>query len=124
MEELLSFFDNVLVLRANYPVSSDLDPRGLLGKLARFEKVKRVAPAVTVLQDLVPLIPEMVSRWTTGPVNFVNEGGAPYAEIVDACKACVEHYASVCTRAPLGRRSHAALGLPGISISLASGGRC
>ena len=34
MEELTAFFNNVLVLRVLYPLSSDLDPRGLLGKLA------------------------------------------------------------------------------------------
>ena len=34
MEELTAYFNNVLVLRVLYPLSSDLDPRGLLGKLA------------------------------------------------------------------------------------------
>lgn len=33
MEELTSFFPNVLVIRILYPLSSDLDKRGLLGKL-------------------------------------------------------------------------------------------
>lgn len=34
MEELATYFSNVLILRVLYPLSSDLDARGLLGKLA------------------------------------------------------------------------------------------
>lgn len=34
MEELTNFFNNATVIRVLYPLSSDLDARGLLGKLA------------------------------------------------------------------------------------------
>ena len=66
MEELLAYFDNALVLRVLYPVSSDLDPRGLIGKLALFERVDKVQTSVTVLEDLCPLLPDLVRRRATG----------------------------------------------------------
>jgi hypothetical protein len=37
MEELTNFFENALVIRVLYPLSSDLDARGLLGKLATWK---------------------------------------------------------------------------------------
>jgi len=83
-EELLSYFDNVLVLRVLYPVSSDLDKRGLIGKLAGFPRVDRVETSVTVLEDLCPLIPELVQKRTTGVLNFVNKGTVAYADIITA----------------------------------------
>lgn len=39
MEELTNFFENALVIRVLYPLSSDLDARGLLGKLATWKIV-------------------------------------------------------------------------------------
>ena len=50
MEELTAYFNNVLVLRVLYPLSSDLDPRGLLGKLAlEMHSPSSLAVALTVL---------------------------------------------------------------------------
>lgn len=86
MEELLAYFDNALILRVVYPMSSDLDPRGLLGKLARFKTVDRVATSVTILEDLCPLIPELARRKVIGPLNFVNKGTIAYADLV--CELC------------------------------------
>jgi len=82
LEELLCYFDNVLTLRVLYPVSSDLDKRGLIGKLARFEQVDGTETSATVLEDLCPLIPDLVRRRATGVMNFVNRGTVSYAEIV------------------------------------------
>lgn len=86
MEELLAYFDNVVTLRVCYPMSSDLDPRGLIGKLARFKKVDRVVTSVTILEDLCPLIVDMAKRRVRGPVNFVNSGTVAYADIVEMLK--------------------------------------
>lgn len=87
MEELLAYFDNALVLRVLYPVSSDLDPRGLLGKLARFSRVDGVQASVTVLEDLCPLVPALARRRVTGVLNFVNRGTLDYPEVVRALAA-------------------------------------
>lgn len=82
MEELLTYFDNALLLRVLYPVSSDLDRRGLIGKLANFQRVDPVETSVTVLEDLCPLVPALARRKVTGVLNFVNKGTVSYADIV------------------------------------------
>ncbi|CAK8997162.1 unnamed protein product [Durusdinium trenchii] len=82
MEELTALFDNTLVVRVLYPLSSDLDARGLLGKLARFQQVDSVETSVTVLDDLLPLLPVLAQRRAAGVFNFVNPGTVSYPEIV------------------------------------------
>jgi len=82
MEELLAYFDNTLVLRILYPVSSDLDPRGLIGKLARFERVDPVRTSVTVLDDLLPFVPDLARGRVTGVLNFANSGTVSYTDVV------------------------------------------
>jgi len=86
MEELFKYFDNTLILRVLYPVSSNLDPRGLIGKLARFERVDKVSTSVTVLEDLCPLIPVLVTRKATGVLNFVNRGTLSYIDVIEDIK--------------------------------------
>lgn len=84
LEDLLRYFDNVLTLRVLFPVSYDLDARGLLGKLLRFERVDRAVTSVTVLDDLCPLIPELVKQRLVGPLNFANPGVVAYADVIEA----------------------------------------
>lgn len=108
LEELLQYFDNALVLRVLYPVSSNLEPGGLLGKLARFRWVDPVATSVTVLEDLLPLLPELSSRRVTGVLNFVNRGTVSYRDIV----------------AELGRVAPAAWERPEVAVPGASRPAC
>ncbi|CAJ1372273.1 unnamed protein product [Effrenium voratum] len=82
MEELATYFSNVLILRVLYPLSSDLDARGLLGKLARFQRIDRVETSITILEDLLPLMPILAQRRAVGVLNFVNPGTVSYPEIV------------------------------------------
>jgi len=83
MEELMAYFDNVLVLRVLFPVSADLDRRGLIGKLARFERVDKVQCSVTVLDDLFPLVAGLARNRVKGVLNFTNSGTVEYAEIIN-----------------------------------------
>lgn len=82
-EELLKYFDNVLTLRVLYPVSNDLDQRGLIGKLARFKRVDKVKTSVTIFESLCPLIPELCKRGATGVLNFAASGTVSYVDIIE-----------------------------------------
>merc|ERR1719188_1472555 len=63
-------------------MSSDLDPRGLIGKLARFKMVDQVVTSVTILEDLCPFIVDLARHRIVGPLNFVNSGTIAYADLV------------------------------------------
>eukprot|EP00929_Paragymnodinium_shiwhaense_P089841 TRINITY_DN50029_c0_g1_i1.p1 TRINITY_DN50029_c0_g1~~TRINITY_DN50029_c0_g1_i1.p1 ORF type:complete len:799 (+),score=172.00 TRINITY_DN50029_c0_g1_i1:62-2398(+) len=85
LEGLLSRygFDNTLVLRVLYPLSSDMDPRGLLGKIARFKSAHDVATSVTVIEDLNPFISTLIKSRAVGPLNFTNAGTLSFRQTVD-----------------------------------------
>ncbi len=77
-----SFGAHLLVLRINYPVTADLDPRGLFGKLSGAKRLHRVPSSVTVVPSLFPLLtPILLNRDATGAVHFCNRGSVSPAEI-------------------------------------------
>lgn len=83
LEKLLMYYSNVLNLRVRLPIASDYHRRNLFVKLTKYEKVVNMPNSITVLDDLVPLIPEMALRGLTGIYNFVNPGIISHNEILD-----------------------------------------
>jgi dTDP-4-dehydrorhamnose 3,5-epimerase-like enzyme/dTDP-4-dehydrorhamnose reductase len=73
--------DGTLYLRVLYPVTSDLNPRGLLGKLKSFESVDAVTTSVTVIDDLFPLLPHLAKSNARGILNFTNPGTICYETV-------------------------------------------
>ena len=51
---------------------------------ARFQQVDSVETSVTVLDDLIPLLPVLAKRRAAGVFNFVNPGTLSYAQIAGA----------------------------------------
>ena len=78
----------MLNLRVIYPITRDLsDKRGLIGKLAGFPKVDAAEGCCTFLEDLCPLVPTMMKKKASGPLNFTNPGTVKYSDIVERLKA-------------------------------------
>lgn len=88
LEELLKeVIGDALYLRILYPVSSDRNPQGLIGKLLGFKSVHAVPTSVTVIDDLFPLLSILSEKRVTGILNFVNSGCVKYPDILTACNA-------------------------------------
>src|SRR5207244_563677 len=90
LEKMLMAYPNVLYLRIRMPVSSDIHSHNLITKLTRFAKVVNIPNCLTVLDDLVPLIPRMVINGLSGIYNFVNPGVISHNEILDMYKKYVD----------------------------------
>ena len=87
LEQLLAYYPNVLNLRVIYPITSDLDDkRGLIGKLAGFPKVDDATGSCTFLETLCPLVPVLMKKKVSGPLNFTNPGTVSYRDIVERLK--------------------------------------
>ena len=56
---------------------------------ARFKQVDGVQTSVTILDDLMPLLPIIAERRTVGVLNFTNPGTISYPDIVRALAAPV-----------------------------------
>jgi len=83
LDKMLQSYPNVLNLRLRMPISDDLHERNFITKISRYQKVINVPNSMSILTDLLPLIPEMMERRLTGNYNFVNPGTISHNEILD-----------------------------------------
>lgn len=90
LDDLLLNYPNVLNLRLRMPLSADLNSRNFITKITKYEKVINVPNSMTVLPDLLPLIPQMAKRRLVGNYNFVNPGVISHNEILDLYKQYVD----------------------------------
>lgn len=74
---------NGLILRIRMPISDDLHPRNFITKITKYKRVVNVPNSMTVLHDMIPLIPDMIKRKLTGTYNFTNGGNISHNQILD-----------------------------------------
>ncbi len=90
LDDLLLNYPNVLNLRLRMPISSDLHPRNFITKITRYKKVVNISNSMSILDDLLPLIPQMAQRKLVGCFNFVNPGVISHNEILDLYKEYID----------------------------------
>lgn len=95
IEKLILHYPNVLNLRLRMPISSDLNPKSFIGKIINYKKLINVPNSMSILEDLLPLIPHMLERKLVGNFNFVNPGTISHHEIMELYKLYINphhHY--------------------------------
>ncbi len=90
LEKMLRFYPNVLYLRLRLPLAFDFHKRNLIAKLTMYQKVVNIPNSITVLDELLPLVPQMALRGRTGVYNFVNPGVISHNELLDLYKEYVD----------------------------------
>ena len=90
LDKLLLFYPNVVNLRLRMPISDDLSDRSFVTKISRYKKVVNIPNSMTILYDLLPLIPQICLRKLTGCYNFVNPGTVSHNEILDLYKLYID----------------------------------
>jgi dTDP-4-dehydrorhamnose reductase len=90
LNDMLESYPNVLNLRLRMPISDDLHERSFITKISRYKKVINVPNSMTILHDLLPLIPQMVNRRLSGHYNFVNPGTMSHNEILDLYREYID----------------------------------
>lgn len=93
-EKLILNYPNILNLRLRMPISSDLHPRSFIGKIIRYKKLLDFPNSMSILDDLLPLVPIMLERGLTGNYNFVNPGVISHNQIMELYKIYInpDHY--------------------------------
>lgn len=86
VEEIIMQYPNVLQLRIRLPVSNDLSPNSFIGKIINYKKLVNIPNSMSVLEDLLPLIPTMLGRRLTGIYNFVNPGTISHHGVMELYK--------------------------------------
>lgn len=90
LDQLVPHYPNVLNLRLRMPISDDLHGRSFITKITKYAKVVNIPNSMSVLTDLLPLVPEMAERKLTGNYNFVNPGVISHNEILELYKEYID----------------------------------
>ena len=78
--------DTVLNLRIRLPVSTMDNPRNLISKIIRYEKICSIPNSITVLPNLLPIILKMMKGDVTGTINLTNPGTITHNRILELYK--------------------------------------
>lgn len=90
VEDLLKFYDNVLVLRFRMPVSNDLHPRSFVTKIINYDFVVNVLNSHTILPYMLPMALVMMEHAETGVYNFTNPVAISHNEVLTLYRDIVD----------------------------------
>jgi len=82
LESIIKNYDNILYLRINYPISSTPSQKNLLTKLLSYNTIKSQKFSITYIDNLFPILFEMIENNETGICNFTNPGIINIVDIV------------------------------------------
>lgn len=83
-EKLITEIDpNALIIRLRLPISEISHPRNALNKLAGYKRLITSQESVTVVEDFIDKLTELIQKDESGAWNLVNEGTISPAEIGD-----------------------------------------
>lgn len=86
-ERLLAEYPEVLTLRLRMPISGVPGPRNLLSKLLSYREIIDVPNSITIVEDFLPTVRELIARGTTGIIHCVNPEPITHREILAAYEA-------------------------------------
>jgi len=77
---------NTLNLRIRMPIVDFEHDRNFLSKIFKYNKICSMPNSMTVLEDMFPVIMDMIIKNTTGTFNLVNRGLITHNEILEMYK--------------------------------------
>lgn len=83
LENIIKNYDNVLYLRVNYPISSTKSNKNLLTKLLTYQNIESINLSITYIDNLFPILFQMIEYNEIGICNFTNPGSINLTEIID-----------------------------------------
>lgn len=89
-ENIAKTFPTSLILRIRMPISDDLHPRSFITKITKYQKVVNIPNSMSVLHDLLPLIPKLIRRNRTGIWNFTNPGVISHNQVLSGYKEFID----------------------------------
>jgi dTDP-4-dehydrorhamnose reductase len=90
-DRLMKIFDkNVLNVRIRMPITDEFNSRNFITKISTYKKVCSVPNSMTVLNELLPILLDMMKNKTSGTVNLTNPGLITHNEILTMYKEIVD----------------------------------
>ena len=82
LENIVKNYNNILYLRINYPISDKPSNKNLLTKLLNYKIVDPCELSITYVDNLFPILLQMIENNEIGICNFTNPGQINLAEII------------------------------------------
>jgi dTDP-4-dehydrorhamnose reductase len=87
---ILENYDNVGIARIRMPIDSIPGPRNIIDKLVAYEQVIDVENSVTVIDDMVKVLREILDKKIPDIFHVVNKGVVKHREIIDLYRKYVD----------------------------------
>ncbi len=75
---------NIVIIRIRVPLSETPHPRNTITKILGYKKLVNTRESVTVIEDMLPALQNIVEGKDTGVFHLINEGTTSMPEIVTA----------------------------------------
>ncbi len=86
----LSTLPNVGIARIRMPIDSIPSPRNLIDKLAMYPKIIDVENSVTIVDDMIEVLYQLLSKKASGVFHVVNPGYMKHRQLIDLYKTYVD----------------------------------
>ena len=86
----LMHFNNSLNIRIRMPITSEPNQRNFITKITSYEKICSIPNSMTVLDELIPIIIDLMFKNHIGTINMVNPGVISHNEILEMYKEIVD----------------------------------
>jgi dTDP-4-dehydrorhamnose reductase len=91
-DRLMRMFDkNVLNVRIRMPITDEFNSRNFITKISTYKKVCSVPNSMSVLNELLPILLDMMKNKTIGTINLTNPGLITHNETLTMYKEIVDH---------------------------------
>jgi hypothetical protein len=83
-DQLMHLFeDSVLNVRIRMPITDENIERNFITKITTYKKICSIPNSMTVLNELIPVMIDLATKWKTGTVNLTNPGLISHNEILE-----------------------------------------
>lgn len=86
----LMHLTNSLNIRIRMPITSEGNQRNFITKITSYEKICSIPNSMTVLDELIPIMMDLMFKKHIGTINMVNPGVISHNEILEMYKEIVD----------------------------------
>jgi len=83
LENMVKNYENVLYVRINYPISKNISNKNLITKLLSYSSIDNVYITLSYIDELVPYLIDMITKYEIGVCNLVNDGSINLLDIIN-----------------------------------------
>ena len=87
---MMSLYHNTLNVRIRMPITAEVNDRDFITKIVRYEKICSVPNSMTVLDELLPILVDMIQTSRTGTIHLTNPGVISHEEILEMYRDIVD----------------------------------